>query len=51
MPLVDLSAIYAAPVEFIFNHIIVFRGDFQITPLSHNLTTPAHQLSVCAEKR
>jgi hypothetical protein len=45
MPLVDLFAIYAAPVEFIFNHIIVFRRDFQITPLSHDFTTPIHQLS------
>jgi hypothetical protein len=50
MPLVDLLAIYAAPVEFIFNHIVVFRRDFQITPLSHDFTTPIRQLSVCAKE-
>jgi hypothetical protein len=50
MPLVDLSAVHAAPVEFIFNHIIVFRRDFQITPLSHDFTTPIHQLRSSTEE-
>jgi hypothetical protein len=50
MPLVNLFTIYAAPVEFVFNHIIVFGRHFQVIPLLHDLSTPAHQLSASTEK-
>ena len=50
MPLVHLFAIYAAPVEFVFNDIVVFRRYFQIAPLSHDFTTPIHQLRSSTEE-